>query len=888
MEVINAGMRKGIKIMCVTTQTMQFISLMPKPKDFVTRIVGDVVYLSSQIKRLSDDMNKLLDSYAEIPGNYLMTQMNSITGSLTGIVNRVEDYANNAVNQTVGLAENAVNMVTELTGSVIDTTGAATSAIVSLGAEVAHSSAAILGDTDTAEDIHSGTEVILEWTNDGFQSISDTATAPLKSATQKLVDARTSVTNKISGAANAVTDKIGEAQKWVETLITELRDKMKELEKVMDSGFKDVTGMSSVANGSNAVTEALKQSDNNSPAAQITTAVTSAVTDVIKNFSIGKMVLAFGGLLTQSVIVRLGLDKLPPIDFESMLCGIRDDMEMSSEDLYNQYNKLMDSTYNDYIKFGEEANKIPTEDRNYSDKNYKEFINKYNTELKEQRDNIRTLMKDSSNHRGDVVDVNTKKEIRSAIKEVEKYRKQVKNARQTTTLKDIIGSELDNFKKEAEYRCNSLKSDWKDMMNQYKESIKEIKRFFTSGGSCDMYIDDCCDKINQDFDDIKEICTSLITQLVSSGIKIAMPADIGPCVPNPGFKIPDFLLDIKTILKFIKDLLTLIIDIINNINKLARLMLNGLNNLTEIIKQLMELIGLKWLMDLVQSIIDLFGSNISNSKVVLENTLTPIYFQDTEEYDNTMQALEEYLDGKKFTDLGKDALSDTESMLKTMSGNFSKKQNKAIDELVGSIQKIQNGNSSDEDIENFIDALEEQGEVVVAYKSPIIQESGSESKVSDLVDGGKMDNDVKFIGWHFYHPDLSHTETKYYGGGFINTLMKKIKTKIIKKASKTGSKKTGGVAMLNRKIVGWKKETHDIAYIAFYWYTYYTEDLEKDCFEGKTRQGTTIIDSVIQTQNGSIVNIVDTDGNTKKVFVADNMVRSGDYVNVDGVKYRVK
>ena len=89
MGIINAGIRKGIKAMAVVAQTAQFVSLMPKPKDFVTRIVGDVVYLSSRVIKLSDDLNRLLDSYTEIPTNYLMTDLNSITGSLTGITDRL-------------------------------------------------------------------------------------------------------------------------------------------------------------------------------------------------------------------------------------------------------------------------------------------------------------------------------------------------------------------------------------------------------------------------------------------------------------------------------------------------------------------------------------------------------------------------------------------------------------------------------------------------------------------------------------------------------------------------------------------------------------------------------------------------------------------------------
>ena len=69
-----------------------------------------------------------------------------------------------------------------------------------------------------------------------------------------------------------------------------------------------------------------------------------------------------------------------------------------------------------------------------------------------------------------------------------------------------------------------------------------------------------------------------------------------------------------------------------------------------------------------------------------------------------------------------------------------------------------------------------------------------------------------------------------------------------------------------------------------YRYTYYTEDLEQDCYVSNAAQSSTMISSTVQTENGSIVELND----GRKVFVANSNVRSGDYVTVDGVKYRVK
>ena len=876
MEIINAGMRKGIKSMCVVSQTLQFVALMPKPQDFVTRIVGDVVYLSAQIQKLSDDMNRLLDSYADIPSNYLMTQMNSITGSLTGITNRLDTFTQNAINKTVGIGETTMDMISTLTGETIESAGELSGAISSLGMAVAETSSDVLGKFEIGSDIHDSAEIVLEWTGSEFKTISSNVTDKLNSVTKKLTDIKTQGMTTVGDAANRVNDTINNANKWVETLISELREKMQQLSNLVDTNFKDVTGLSSVSKGATTISEELKQYGENTKANQAIANVSRSLASVINNFSIGKVVSAFTGVLVQSVIVRTGLDQLPPIDFESMLYKIRNDLTMSSEDMYNQYSEMVDNTY-------AELENMPPEGRNYSQENYKEFLKEYDEELKKQREDIRHFMKRQDLDKR-VLDTQSKREMRSAIKEMQKFRKKIKNAKQADTLKDIIGRELDRFKKEAEYRCNSIKSDWQSMMNQYKASIEEIKQFFTNGGSCDMFIDDCCDAINQDFNDIKEICKNLTTQLVASTVKIAMPSDIGSVVPNPAYKIADFWMDIKTIFKFIKDLIEKIIDIINNINKIARIMLNGLNSLGDIIKQLMELFGLKWLMDLIQSIIEAFGDSIKSSRVRLVNTLSPVHFRDTEEFEHTIDILDSFLENGSTSKEGKESLSSTMELLESY-------DDKKLKDLIGGINNVLKfttvGDKQSEKIEELIDELDDRGDIIVAYKSPIIKEVGESSNVSDMINGEPMDNDIKFIGWHFFHPNLNHTGNIYYTPGIIGKILKKIKSKIIKKASKNGHKINGGVAQLHKKNVGTIITKIDEAYTAFYWYTYYTEDLEKDCFDRTTVDNTKIIDNVVRTENGSVVEVTDGDGNKRKVFVADNYVRQGDYVTVDGVKYRV-
>ena len=132
--------------------------------------------------------------------------------------------------------------------------------------------------------------------------------------------------------------------------------------------------------------------------------------------------------------------------------------------------------------------------------------------------------------------------------------------------------------------------------------------------------------------------------------------------------------------------------------------------------------------------------------------------------------------------------------------------------------------------------------------------------------------------------------------------------KLIKKASGKNKmfagKLVGGVAQL-------KKNKHfgqyvDEKYIknsvtgfdAYYWYTKWTND-PTDCnpdfsngyaydSDGNLAISNPINKNVVSpiqtTQNGSLVELAD----GRRVFVEGKVVQSGDYVNVNGVKYRVK
>jgi hypothetical protein len=122
---------------------------------------------------------------------------------------------------------------------------------------------------------------------------------------------------------------------------------------------------------------------------------------------------------------------------------------------------------------------------------------------------------------------------------------------------------------------------------------------------------------------------------------------------------------------------------------------------------------------------------------------------------------------------------------------------------------------------------------------------------------------------------------------------KRRRNKLIKKASKKnkmrGGKLVGGVAQLkNNKSFGYTKNGEYFkntvtGFDAYYWYTKWTND-PTDCEADFSNMGEDVITPVQTTQNGSLVEL----SNGQRVFVEGKIVQSGDFVNVNGVKYKVK
>jgi hypothetical protein len=275
---------------------------------------------------------------------------------------------------------------------------------------------------------------------------------------------------------------------------------------------------------------------------------------------------------------------------------------------------------------------------------------------------------------------------------------------------------------------------------------------------------------------------------------------------------------------------------------------------------------------MIDFLLALFGPKLIEAKILLENCISPIYYNETEDYEKKVEAVEALFEDE--------AEGGRVSVFKYSDDPYARKKHK---KAFGG--KLKN----DEEVEDYLEELEAKGErEVVAYRSPILNKEGDD-----------------FAGWIFYHP---HAYDNMKGSWWA--IKKRIRNKLIKKASKknkmVGSSVRGGVAQLRgNKRFGYTNEQGKYVnnsvngFDAYYWYTKWTND-PTDCDpdfsnteyvydeNGNLIPNGGFKDNVVSpvqtTSNGSLVKL--NDGRT--VFVEGKVVKSGDFVNVDGVKYKVK
>ena len=923
-KIITDNGRKAIKKIAQISQCARALGLMPTAEGFAMRIIGDLRTITKRMNSISTRINDILDRYSAIPAEFLLEGFDLVLKKLDDI----NDYAKFAIAETTSVMSSAVSSVNELSDALGSAVSATTSATLQIGGGLTYGAVAmsaniklaftgdhrVLLTEAVANDVASGKVPVADMEaeierrirenvggmDDAAKSIRDwTETSTSKSVGS--IDsffgdvgggfdkASNWIDKTKSGADKVVDDSVGVLIEKVENAKKEVEDKIEQVREIFNKLTEDFDRAFGFVNGKNFAESTFRNISNTAyekmddPMYDAIGEMSGEVADFIKNFNIGKVITAIGGMVVGAGAATLAMDLLPRVDAERMLKDI-----IGGVDTYRM-DKMMELYNNKYFESEPDLLEVPdvpwrlSKDdlEKYNADGYKKYLEDFAEENDKERSEIVKKMEKATTRKelAAVLKENKEKmkENKSALKAMRKVRRDAIKAKQIEKYKGFLKIELDCLKKEFLDMKYTIKNDWDVMMSQYKVAISEIKKFFSTDGSGgNEVIDRCCDRINDDADQIVELCKSITTELTSAVAMVPTPYAIGTCVDMPVHKILAFFKDIKIIITFLKNLIRLGIDIISQFTILAKIVANGLRSIADIMKTLKDLIGIDKILSMIDFLVALFRPKMIDAKILIENTLSPIYYNETEDYEARVEAIEAVLEKENFNESG-----GTVDVFRYTDDKYARNKYKTDEYKYG-------GYTDDEEVvEEWLEELEKKGErEIVAYRSPILNAEGDD-----------------FAGWIFYHPYAYDSMNSEWGKG-----KKRRRNKLIKKASKKNKlrqgKLIGGVAQLkNNMSFGYTKGGKYIAdsvtgYDAYYWYTKWTSDptdCEADFSNGYAydEEGNLVVSNTINrnvvapiqtTQNGSLVELAD----GRRVFVEGKVVQSGDYVNVDGVKYRVK
>ena len=913
-EIITETGRKAIKKMAQISQCANALSLMPTPEDFALKFIGELRGIAKIMNRISTRIDEILDKYMSIPVEFLFEGLDLILEKL----NNLDAFAKHAIEETSSLLTDTLTSASEMTAGLSSALSAATSATLQIGGGLTYGATALganialiaSGDgrksmaNDVAQDVVDGKVAVgdieqefenrinesVGEINDAADAIRDWTTTAAQESVDKIGDffgdwtdgigtAKDGVKQATDWANQGVDNTLGVAIDAIENAKREIEEKVAQVKELFNNltknyqetfgflaeGFTDISNTADGMEGK--VFEAIGD-------------LSDDIAKFIENFNIGKVVGAIGGIAAGAGLAAVAMELLPDIDVDKMVKRIVGGIDKR---VVNKKEKLK---RNKHSKNGPELEEVSleipfdvSEDdlEMYNSEAYDKFLEAQEEENNREREEILRKLREAPTtaeiRRISKENKEKMKNNKSALKEMRKIRRQAINAKMAKNYMKFLNAELEYLKTEMEKIGKNIKREWDFMMNQYKIAIAEITRFFTTdgcGGS--EQIDRCCDRINKDATEIVELCQSITVEITNTVAMVPTPYAVGSCVDMPVHKILAFFKDVKIIITFLKNLITLGVDIVSQMSILAKIVANGMQSLSEVLQKLMDLIGIDKILKMIDFLIALFKPKMVDAKILIENSLSPVFYNETEEYEMKIEALEALLEDNK-------SGGNIEKFKYTDDPYAKDKYRKQV---------FGGGYYDDDEIEDLLEDLEAKGErEIVAYRSPILN--------------AECDD---FAGWIFYHAYAYDNMKKSW-----SDKKKRRRNRLIQKAAKknkmVAGKLRGGVAQLKRNIFfGYYNDAGKYVansvngFDAYYWYTKWTSD-PTDCEpdfsnvevvydeEGNPSWNTiekNVVSPVQTTSNGSLVELSD----GRRVFVEGKVVKSGDYVNVDGVKYRVK
>lgn len=393
-ELITKNGRKAIKKMAEISQISRALNLMPTPEDFAMRLIGDMKKISNIINRISTRINDILERYSNIPGEFLLKGFDEILKKIDDI----GDYAKFAIKETSDVMSNTVKSAQEATealGAALSTTTSATLQIgggLSYGvvAMSANITLAMTGNgrrimtNDVVQDAMNG-EVPMDGMSGEFESRIEKEVGNIDNSANYIKDWTKSATTKttdsiddffenagggidsaiewINNTTNVANEYVDDGSAFliekVENAKKEVEEKIEMVRRVFDNLTKNFDEEFGFINGKNFAEETFRNASNTayekmeSPVFDAVGELTGEIADFIKNFNIGKVVTAIGGMTIGAASATLVMDLLPSIDVDRMMKDI-----MSNTDSYRK-DKLTELYADKYFGEGIDLLEVP-------------------------------------------------------------------------------------------------------------------------------------------------------------------------------------------------------------------------------------------------------------------------------------------------------------------------------------------------------------------------------------------------------------------------------------------------------------------------------------------------------------------------------------------------
>jgi hypothetical protein len=206
-----------------------------------------------------------------------------------------------------------------------------------------------VGDiNDTAEYIRDWTETATTKSTGSVDEFFNNIGGGIDKASEWIDNTKGKADDLVDDTVGALIEKVEKAKKEVEEKIEKVREVFNKFTKDFDDAFGFIKGAEGAFNN---ISNTAKESD--SAVANAFGDVANDITNFIKNFSIGKVVTALGGLVTGAAAATAAMDLLPTIDIDRMLKDIVSGIESYTED------KMAELYHNKYYESEPDLVEIP-------------------------------------------------------------------------------------------------------------------------------------------------------------------------------------------------------------------------------------------------------------------------------------------------------------------------------------------------------------------------------------------------------------------------------------------------------------------------------------------------------------------------------------------------